>query len=598
MRTLLLLTTLCIQANAFGVDRAEDGPAISDEEMLASLALAEDHMDQEALDNSGGLEGDMMVQSATRNAIIGHRDYKWADNTIPYTITTDFTASDRLVVARAILALQTQTCLRFVKRSSQADYISIVRPQQDYKCQSSVGRVGGKQYLSLGFGCMQISTVIHEMLHAIGFYHEQGREDRDKFLKVHDDNIIPGMERNFKKESNTTATHFNSTYDYCSIMHYGPTFFSKNRKVTLEVIKTSLPCANTIGEATHMSDTDIREINSLYKCDGYAQVGNGIAIKEKVCYDTAGDECAERVCKGHCESTHISVNYMKRNCAKSCNFCSATPSQVCCDVDTDQYSCDELKGRGYCWTSNSNYWYMSEHCRKTCGFCTAGTVVTTTTTAKMTTTTTTTTTTATTTTAKATLVCSTDQQSCDKLKGLGLCETTHKYYWYMSKCCRKTCGICNAGTVVTTTTKATTAKTTTTTTTTTTTATTTTAKATLVCWDTTDQQSCDKLKGLGLCETTHKYYRYMSKYCRKTCGICNAGTVVTTTTKATTAKTTTTTTTTTTTVSTTTAKATSNCTDDFPSDCVKLARMGDGCEDKYWGGQMKRYCSKTCGYCK
>jgi len=519
MRTLLLLTTLCIQANAFGVDRAEDGPAISDEEMLASLALAEDHMDQEALDNSGGLEGDMMVQPVTRNAIIGHRDYKWADNTIPYTITTDFTASDRLVVARAILALQTQTCLRFVKRSSQADYISIVRPQQS-KCQSSVGRVGGKQYLSLGFGCMQISTVIHEMLHAIGFYHEQGREDRDKFLKVHDDNIIPGMERNFKKESNTTATHFNSTYDYCSIMHYGPTFFSKNRKVTLEVIKTSLPCANTIGEATHMSDTDIREINSLYKCDGYAQVGNGIAIKEKVCYDTAGDECAERVCKGHCESTHISVNYMKRNCAKSCNFCSATPSQVCCDVDTDQYSCDELKGRGYCWTTNSNYWYMSEHCRKTCGFCTAGTVVTTTTTAKMTTTTTTTTTTATTTTAKATLVCSTDPQSCDKLKGLGLCETTHKYYWYMSKCCRKTCGICNAGTVVTTTTKATTAKTTTTTTTTTTTATT------------------------------------------------------------------------------TTAKATSNCTDDFPVYCVKLARMGDGCEDKYWGGQMKRYCSKTCGYCK
>ena len=33
----------------------------------------------------------------------------------------------------------------------------------------------------------------------------------------------------------------------------------------MEVIKTSLPCANTIGEATHMSDTDIREINSLYK---------------------------------------------------------------------------------------------------------------------------------------------------------------------------------------------------------------------------------------------------------------------------------------------------------------------------------------------
>lgn len=68
---------------------------------------------------------------------------------------------------------------------------------------------------------------------ALGFYHMQSAYDRDEYVTIHWDNLSPGKEHNFNKYTDFEITHFNTTYDYYSVMHYGPYGFSKNGNATI-----------------------------------------------------------------------------------------------------------------------------------------------------------------------------------------------------------------------------------------------------------------------------------------------------------------------------------------------------------------------------
>ena len=57
-------------------------------------------------------------------------------------------------------------CIKFVERNNEANYVNIINKTG---CWSHVGNANTAQDLSLGFGCVKQGTVMHELLHALGF---------------------------------------------------------------------------------------------------------------------------------------------------------------------------------------------------------------------------------------------------------------------------------------------------------------------------------------------------------------------------------------------------------------------------------------------
>ena len=63
---------------------------------------------------------------------------------------------------------------------------------RSFRCWSYIGRIGGRQKISIGGGCEWDGIVLHEMFHALGRWHEQSRPDRDNHVDIIEENIISG----------------------------------------------------------------------------------------------------------------------------------------------------------------------------------------------------------------------------------------------------------------------------------------------------------------------------------------------------------------------------------------------------------------------
>ena len=70
---------------------------------------------------------------------------------------------------------------------------------------------------------LQLGTVVHEILHALGMLHEHSRPDRDNYITINWNNIKEGKKKYFKKYEWHNVNTKGIEYDVSSVMHYGPT---------------------------------------------------------------------------------------------------------------------------------------------------------------------------------------------------------------------------------------------------------------------------------------------------------------------------------------------------------------------------------------
>ncbi|XP_042240578.1 hatching enzyme 1.2-like isoform X2 [Homarus americanus] len=237
--------------------------------------LRQDHQDPEV--TAGFFQGDMA--GLTTEFMLSTRvglnwkvfpNRRWTNATVPFVISRHYLPAEREMIERAIATLNFMTCIKFIPWDGEAeDYLIIWPVEEPAGCWSYVGKRGGQQVVSLqppdsrSNRCfISLGKPIHELLHALGIFHEQARADRDNHVTIITRNIIPDYYHNFGKQGEENTT-FPFDYDYDSVMHYGKNFFSYSKNLPTIVPKVENA---TIGQRIMLSKLDCIKLNDLYGC--------------------------------------------------------------------------------------------------------------------------------------------------------------------------------------------------------------------------------------------------------------------------------------------------------------------------------------------
>uniref|UniRef100_A0A915MEZ2 Metalloendopeptidase n=1 Tax=Meloidogyne javanica TaxID=6303 RepID=A0A915MEZ2_MELJA len=244
------------------------------------------------------------------NALKNHQ-LIWSNGIVPYELDEAFSISEVKLLQKAFRIYRRRTfgCIHFKPRNFENDYLNIVRVV--CRCYSQVGKTGGKQELSLGQGCLFNETIIHELMHSLGFWHEHSRADRDNHIIIRWENILPGLDSQFDIFTNIIGTSF------------------------------------------ELSELDIEKIMKLYNCNKQKKGNTNYLIKKRKINGNYQENIENKFKKKLRKKLKEENNYLlKEEEQKECNDYF---------VDCNQFT-------DYC-RRISFYFIMRTYCPFTCGKC-------------------------------------------------------------------------------------------------------------------------------------------------------------------------------------------------------------------------------------
>jgi Astacin (Peptidase family M12A) len=127
-----------------------------------------------------------------------------------------------------------------------------------------IGRRGGRQTINILENC-SFGTIQHEILHAVGVFHEHTRADRDEYIRVNWGNIRRDRVAVFqyRREHRTLSA---CPYDYGSIMHYPlqSSGFATDPNIDVLTPLRPIPPGVEIGQRDALSACDAAGLRFLY----------------------------------------------------------------------------------------------------------------------------------------------------------------------------------------------------------------------------------------------------------------------------------------------------------------------------------------------
>jgi hypothetical protein len=169
----------------------------------------------------------------------------WPGGVVPYDISK-LTPAQQTLARRAMQRwMNTGAKIKFVPRTKEVEYVNFTGNTNAGNNTSQVGFKKGVRTdinITAFWWRQQEWMPAHELGHALGFFHEHERWDRDQFVTIHYENIKPGRAFDYDWIPRTNWIVSSLPYDYHSIMHYRICWASKCEDQCKDGIGSSL-CA-------------------------------------------------------------------------------------------------------------------------------------------------------------------------------------------------------------------------------------------------------------------------------------------------------------------------------------------------------------------
>lgn len=175
---------------------------------------------------------------------------RWTNSTVNFKISLSTRRDD---ILWAINHIRSNTNIEFTENAS-GNYVDFVESDG---CSSYIGMTGGRQLIRLASGCGR-GSIVHEICHALGVFHEQSRPDRNNHVIINWGNIESGKENNFETE----LAHNYGNFDFGSIMMYNSWAFNPPGSSLPTITKLD---GSTFGaQRIALSATDINALRDMY----------------------------------------------------------------------------------------------------------------------------------------------------------------------------------------------------------------------------------------------------------------------------------------------------------------------------------------------